>query len=304
LIRKFDLYFTLNFAGAITNDAGGIVTIQVKSTVSATAGLFCASTSNQVASYIDVRPAGRNATTAASFSFVDSTTGVELVAPNAPAATIVGPVPVSATLSLADYLGGGGILDATTVFQCEAAPIVPLSPTAIVGCALNNRYALSSSICGAARHASAFAAEFAPLLLVNVSQVTVSDTTAYCQYLQNQVQTSAGVPAASLPARAAFFFPAVEPSTARLAAIVSASLNSSVPLNATCQQTFASLFRGLIPPLHTHVTISCPQCTISAPCMLVCICFSFQYFIFIRIFIRLLPASQTATIKAPSFSHQ
>ncbi len=301
----FVLYFSLHFAGAITNDAGGIVTIQLKSAGSSTAGLFCASTSNQVSSYINARPAGHNATTATSFSLVDSTTGTELVAPNAPAATIVGPVPISATLTLADYLGGGGILDATTVFQCEAAPIVPLLPTAIVGCALNNRYALSSSICGAARHASAFAAELASLLLVNVSQMMVSDTTAYCQYQQNQVQTSAGVPAAMLPARAAFYFPAVEPSTARLATIVSRSLNSSVPFNATCQQTFSSLFRGLVPPLHSHVTISCPQCTMNAACLAVCIRFTYHssiLLLYIRIF--LLSASQTATIKAPSFSRQ
>ena len=230
--------------------------ILLSSADSSNASLFCASASNQIASFIDARHS-INSATAASFSFVNSATGAVLVAPTAPFAALGSPVPISATLSLADYLRGGGILEATTVFQCEATPIAPFLPTAIVGCSLTNRYAASSSICGAARHASAFSAVFAPLLVVNVSQVSLPVATAYCQLLQNQVQTSAGVASAIEPA---FYFPSLEQSAASLAAVVSAVWNTSAPLNATCQQTFSSLFRGLVPPRNTRVTISCPQC--------------------------------------------
>ena len=235
------------------------MTILLKAAESSSASLFCASVSNQIGSFIDARPVN-NTATAASFSFINSATGAVLVAPSSPSAATGSPVPISAALSLTDYLRGGGTLDVPTVFQCEASPIMPLLPTAIIGCTHTNRYAASSSICGAARHASAFSAAFAPLLVVNISQVSVPVATAYCQSMQNQVQTSAGVASAIEPA---FYFPTLEQSIASLAAVVTAVWNTSVPLNATCQQTFASLFRGLVPPRNTRATISCPQCMLT-----------------------------------------
>jgi hypothetical protein len=208
---------------------------------------------------MDVRPAaGKSGST--SFAFVNVATGALLIAPNVSNSNTGSTRYVSATLSFAEFLDGGGVIGSSNMFVCELAPNAPLPPSAVVGCALTNRYAISSSICGAARHALASPSYPYSSVYAFPYEVTVPETEVYCQSLQNQVQTSAGMASAIAPARSAFYFLNVETETSQLARVVSASFNSDVPLNATCQHTFASLFRGLVPPRNTRVTIACPQC--------------------------------------------
>jgi hypothetical protein len=88
-------------------------------------------------------------------------------------------------------------------------------------------------------------------------------TTAFffCQGFQHQVQTAGSAAPSPVAPGLAFMFAAAEPDMASASAMVAASLGSSTVLNATCQQTFSELFRGIAPALGTNISIMCPKRT-------------------------------------------
>ncbi len=117
------------------------------------------------------------------------------------------------------------------------------------------RYSLSSSICGAARHASLDSS------IVNVTIVNVTSAFFYCRSLQNQVQTTGSAAPSLIAPGFAFIFPAIEAPATAAAVNVTAMFTSGTVFEAACQQTYSTLFRGLAPPIGLTITVRCPQCT-------------------------------------------
>ncbi len=118
-----------------------------------------------------------------------------------------------------------------------------------------HRYALSSSICGAARHASLDSS------IVNVTIVNATSAFFYCRSLQNQMQTTGSAAPSLIAPGLAFMFPALEASATAAAANVTAAWTAGAVFQAACQQTYSTLFRGLTPPSGLAITVRCPQCT-------------------------------------------
>ena len=118
------------------------------------------------------------------------------------------------------------------------------------------RYALSSSICGAARHASISSST------VNIAIVNATTDAFFCRFLQNRVQTLASAAPSLIAPGLAFMFPAVESVALASATNVTAAWTSGSVFEASCQLTYSALFRGLSPPLGLSITIRCPQSTI------------------------------------------
>ncbi len=57
-------------------------------------------------------------------------------------------------------------------------------------------------------------------------------------------------------------FPVLEPVASASATNVTAAWTSGSVLEATCQQTYSALFRGVSPPLGLKISILCPQSTL------------------------------------------
>ncbi len=60
----------------------------------------------------------------------------------------------------------------------------------------------------------------------------------------------------------AFMFTAHEPAAVAAAVNVTAMWANGSVFEATCQQTYSSLFRGLAPPFGVRIAIRCPQCAV------------------------------------------
>jgi hypothetical protein len=99
-----------------------------------------------------------------------------------------------------------------------------------------------------------------PLSSVNITIVNATKAFFFCRALQNRVQTTSSAAPSLIAPGLAFMFTALEPAAITAATNVTAMLTAGSTLQAACQQTFSSLFRGLTPPSGVKITIHCPKC--------------------------------------------